>query len=202
MSDSLQPHELQHSWLPRSSLSPRVCSNSCSLSRWCHPTISFCVTPFSCLQYFPGSGSFPMNHLWIWYKIDLSVSFYHVDKIKLDINGMNTLCNFWYSKWNGERQSFIIRATVVIKNVGLKILIVVHWWEYIDLIPIAIMGTIDAVACVMKYLVDTDVYQDGRRVGSGKVHLLQVKWFTENSYWTPTEDLRLLKRQENLHITE
>ena len=37
------------------------------------------------------------------------------------------------------------------------------------------MGTIDAVACVMKYLVDTDVYQDGRRVGSGKVHLLQVK---------------------------
>ena len=105
-------------------------------------------------------------------------------------------------KWNGECQSFIIRATIIIKNVGLKVLVVVHWWDYIDLIPIAVMGTIDAVACVMQYLVDTDGYQDGRRVGSGKVHLLQMEWFTQNSYWTPTEDLRLLKRQENLHITE
>ena len=98
MSDSLQLHELQHTWLPCPSLSPRVCSNSFSLSRWCHSTISLSVTPFSYFRYFPRSEFFPMNHLWIWYKIDLSVSFYHVDKIKPDINGMNTLCNFWYSK--------------------------------------------------------------------------------------------------------
>ena len=44
------------------------------------------------------------------------------------------------------------------------------------------MGTIDAVACVMTYLVDTDGYQDGRRVGSGKVYLLQVELFTQYSY--------------------
>ena len=44
------------------SLSPRACSNSCPLSRWCHPTISSSVVPFSsCLQSFPASGSFPMN---------------------------------------------------------------------------------------------------------------------------------------------
>ena len=41
-----------------------VCSNSCPLSQWCHPTISSCVSPFSsCLQSFPASGSFPMSQL-------------------------------------------------------------------------------------------------------------------------------------------
>ena len=45
-------------------LSPGACSNSCPLSRWCHPTISSSVTPFSsCLQSFPGSGSFPTSWL-------------------------------------------------------------------------------------------------------------------------------------------
>ena len=44
------------------SLSPRVCSNSCPLSRWCHPTISSSATPSSfCLQSFPASGSFPTS---------------------------------------------------------------------------------------------------------------------------------------------
>ena len=48
--------------LPCPSLSPRVCSNACPLSRWCHPTISSSVGPFlSCPQSFPGSGSFPMS---------------------------------------------------------------------------------------------------------------------------------------------
>ena len=47
MSDSLQPHELQHSRLPCPSPTPGVYSNSCALSRWCHPTISSSVIPFS-----------------------------------------------------------------------------------------------------------------------------------------------------------
>ena len=64
MSHSLQPHGLQHASLPCPSLSPRACSNSCPLSRWCYPTISSSVTPFSsCLQSFPASGSFPMSQL-------------------------------------------------------------------------------------------------------------------------------------------
>ena len=63
-SDSVAPHKLQHNRLPCPSVSPRVCSNSCPLSQWCHPTISSSVTPFSsCLQSFPASGSFPMSRL-------------------------------------------------------------------------------------------------------------------------------------------
>ena len=64
MSNSLQPHGLQHTRLPCPSLSPRVCSNSCSLSWWCHRTISSSVVPFSSsLQSFPASGSFPMSQV-------------------------------------------------------------------------------------------------------------------------------------------
>ena len=62
MSDSLRPQELQHVRLPCPSLSPRVCSNSCPLSQWCHPTILSSVTFFSsCPQSFPTSGSSPVN---------------------------------------------------------------------------------------------------------------------------------------------
>ena len=64
VSYSLQPHGLQHARLPCLSPSPRVCSNSCPLSQWCHPTISSSVTPFSsCPQSFPASRSFPMSWL-------------------------------------------------------------------------------------------------------------------------------------------
>ena len=59
---TLQPHRLQHIRLPCPSPSPRACSNSGPLSRWCHPTISFSVTPFSsCFQSFAASGSFPAS---------------------------------------------------------------------------------------------------------------------------------------------
>ena len=62
MSDSLRPDGLQHARPPyRNSW---VYSNSCPLSRWCHPTISSSVVPFSSrLQSFPASGSFPMSQL-------------------------------------------------------------------------------------------------------------------------------------------
>ena len=64
MSNSLQPLGLQHATLPYPSPSPRVCSNSCPVSRWCRPTISFSVIPLSShLQSFPASGSFPMSWL-------------------------------------------------------------------------------------------------------------------------------------------
>ena len=61
MSDSLQPHGLQHARLPCPSPTPGDCSNWCPSSRWYHPTISSSVIPFSCLQPFPASGSFPMG---------------------------------------------------------------------------------------------------------------------------------------------
>ena len=59
VSDSLPPYGLQHVRPPCPSPTPGVYSNSCALSRWCHPTISSSVIPFSsCLQSFPASGSF------------------------------------------------------------------------------------------------------------------------------------------------
>ena len=64
MSDSLRPHELQHARLLCPSPSPRICSNSCPLSWWCHLTISSSVTCFSFFpQSFPASGSFPMSQI-------------------------------------------------------------------------------------------------------------------------------------------
>ena len=62
VSDSLRPHELQHSRLPYPSPTPRACSNSCPSSQWRHPNIASFVIPFSsCLQSFPASGSFQMS---------------------------------------------------------------------------------------------------------------------------------------------
>ena len=67
VSDSLQPHELQHARPPCSSPTPGVHPNSCPSSRWCHPTISSSIACFSsCLQCFPASGSFPMSQLFAW----------------------------------------------------------------------------------------------------------------------------------------
>ena len=61
MSDSLWLHGLWHARPPCPSPTPRVYSNSCPLSQWCHPTISSSVVPFSCPQSFPASGSFQMS---------------------------------------------------------------------------------------------------------------------------------------------
>ena len=64
VSDSLRPHELQHARPPCPSPTLRVHSNSCPLSRWCHPAISFTVIPFSsCPQ---ASESSPMSQLFRW----------------------------------------------------------------------------------------------------------------------------------------
>ena len=59
----LRHHRLQHARLPCPSPTPGAYSDSCPLSQWCHPTISSSVIPFSCLQSFPASGSFPMRLL-------------------------------------------------------------------------------------------------------------------------------------------
>ena len=64
VSDSLQPHEPQHTRPPCPSPTPGVYSNSCPLSRWCHPIILSSIVPFSsCPQSFPAAGSFLMSQL-------------------------------------------------------------------------------------------------------------------------------------------
>ena len=66
ITNSLLCHELQHAKAPCPSPTPRVYTNSCPLSQWCHPTISSSVVPFSsCPQSFPASGSFQMSQLFI-----------------------------------------------------------------------------------------------------------------------------------------
>ena len=84
MSDSLWPHGLQHARLPCPSPSPRVCSNSCLLSWWCHPTSWPSVVPFfSCLQSFPASQYFPVSQLFASsgqsIEISASVSVLHMN---------------------------------------------------------------------------------------------------------------------------
>ena len=67
MSNSLWPHESQHTRPPCPSPTPGVYSNSCPSSQWCHPAISSSVSPFSsCPQSLPVSESFPMSQLFTW----------------------------------------------------------------------------------------------------------------------------------------
>ena len=93
MPDSLQPYELQHARPPCPSPTPRVYPNSCPLSRWCHPTISSSVVPFSCLQSFPASGSFQMSQLFASGGQNIVVS------ASTSVLPMNT--QDWFPRWTG-----------------------------------------------------------------------------------------------------
>ena len=78
MSYFLPPHGPQHTRPPCPSPAPRVYPNPCPSSRWCHPTLSSSVVPFSsCPQSFPASGSFQMSQLFTsgGWSIGVSVSF-------------------------------------------------------------------------------------------------------------------------------
>ena len=62
----MTPWTTKHARPPCPSPTPGACSNSCPFSRWCHPTISSSVVPFSsCPQSFPASGSFQMSQLFV-----------------------------------------------------------------------------------------------------------------------------------------
>ena len=86
MSDSWQPHGLQHAWLPCPSRSPRVCSNSCPLSRWWHATTSSFITPFSfCPQ------SFPMSRLFTAVGQSVAASASTVNSVTVSLSEMSHL---------------------------------------------------------------------------------------------------------------
>ena len=99
LSHVLRPHELQNARLPCPSLSPEVCSSSCPESRWCHPTISSSVAPFSsCPQSFPALGSFPMSQLFTSGGPSIGVSasvsvlpMYIQGRFPLGLTGLNSL---------------------------------------------------------------------------------------------------------------
>ena len=91
VSDSLRPHELQHATPPCPSPTPGVYSNSCPLSRWCHPTISSSVIPFSSYsQSFPASGSSQMSQLFAsGFSLNISPSNGHPGLICFGMNWLN-----------------------------------------------------------------------------------------------------------------
>ena len=97
ISDSFWPYGLQCTRLPCPSPSPGTCSDSCSLSQWCHATISSSVIPFSsCLQSFPTSRSFPMSRLFasIGQSIGASASVFPMnmqDWFPLELTGLISL---------------------------------------------------------------------------------------------------------------
>ena len=99
MCNSLLPHELQHSRPPCPSPAPRVYSDSCPLSRWCHPAISSSVVPFSsCPQPLPASGSFPVSQLFAWgsqsiksFSFSISPSNEHPGQISFRVDWLDLL---------------------------------------------------------------------------------------------------------------
>ena len=113
-----QLHELQHTRLPCSSLSPGVCSNLCPLSQRCHATISSSVTLFSCLQSFPVSGSFPLSPLFAsrgqkeqyifknWWKLHCSFST-HSKLLLLSTQQANN----WETSCWGRNNDFIEKVS-------------------------------------------------------------------------------------------
>ena len=104
MSNSLQPHGLKHARIPCPSATPGVYSNSCPLSRWCHPTTSSSVVPFSHLQSFPASQSFQESALRIRWPVYWSFSFTisssneYSGLISFRMNWLNVLAVHWTLK--------------------------------------------------------------------------------------------------------
>ena len=97
MSDSLRPHESQHTRPPYPSPPPGVYANSCPSSWWCHPAISSSVIPFSCLQPLPASEPFPISQLCMrwpkyWsFSFSISPSNEHPGLISFRMNWFNLL---------------------------------------------------------------------------------------------------------------
>ena len=95
VSDSLRPHEPQHTRPPCSSPTPRVHPNPCPLCRWCHSTISSSVALLFCLQSFPASASFSMNRLFPsggkYWRFSVSPSNEYSGLISLNINQFDLL---------------------------------------------------------------------------------------------------------------
>ena len=125
MYESLWPYWLQHARLCCPSLFPSVCSNSCPLSQWCHPTISSSATPFSfCLPSFPASESFPVSqfiasgaqiigasalasvpakHIQCWFPLELTHSEWNTET-KNTIKAYNELYIIWECLEEGRQK--------------------------------------------------------------------------------------------------
>ena len=133
VSDSLRSHESQHARPPCPSPTPGVYSNSCPLSRWCHPTISSSVVPFSSHpQSFPASGSFQMSQLLTSGGQSIGVS------ASTSVLPMNTQ-DWWSLGWTGwislqsKGLSGVFSNTTVQKHqfFGQGLVVINDWADFI-----------------------------------------------------------------------
>ena len=116
VSNSLWPHGLQQARPPCPSPAPGVYSNSCPLSRWCHPAILSSVIPFSCrLQSFPASGSFQMSQLFVsgGQSIRVSVS---TSILSMTIQDWSPLGWTGWISWQSKGLSTVFSNTTVQKH--------------------------------------------------------------------------------------
>ena len=125
MSDSLWPHESQHTRPPCPSSTPGVYSNSCPLSQWCYPDISSSVVPFSCPQSLPASGSFPRSQLFAWDGQNTGVS---ASESVLPMNTQNWSLLGW-SGWISLQSKGLSRVFSNTSLVMLKSLLQQHSWK-------------------------------------------------------------------------
>ena len=116
VSDSSRPHEMQHSRPPCPSPTPRVYSNSCPLSQWCHPAISSSVVPFSfCPQSLPAWGSFPMSQFFSWGGQSIGVSA-SVSLLPMNTQDWSPLGWTGWISLQSKRLSRVFSNTTVLKQ--------------------------------------------------------------------------------------
>ena len=118
------PQGLQHTRLPCPSPSPRACSNS--YPQWCHTTISSSVISFSCLQYFPASGSFPMSQFVASGCKSIGVSA-SASVLPMNIQGwfkylLGSICHFW--KWQFFKYTKMLPKATSVLNCSFA------WWPH------------------------------------------------------------------------
>ena len=142
ISNSLRLHGLQNTRLPCPSLTHGACTNSCPSSWWCHPTISGSVIPFSCLQYFPASGSFLMSQFFssggqsIKAEASASVLPMNIQSFRIDWFDLSLLpASPLYLPWsNGARNTSISALLTMAKPLTMWITIncgkFFKRWEY------------------------------------------------------------------------
>ena len=137
MSDSLRPHESKHSRPPCPSPTPGVYSNSCPLSRWCHPAISSSVVPFSsCPQSLPASASFPKSWLFTWGGQSIGVSC-HENKSRLmwcrvNRRGMSILERVakWHLWFNCNCKDWVGKEVDASKELNWAL----HGWSIVSMV--------------------------------------------------------------------
>ena len=122
VSDSLRPHESQHTRPPCPSPTPGVHLDSCPSSQWCHPAISSSVIPFSsCPQSLPASESFPMSQLFTWGGQIIGVSAL-ASVLPKNTQGWSPLEWTGWSLWDSQESS----PTPQFKNINSSALSLLH----------------------------------------------------------------------------